>query len=299
MPRTLPVHQTTEQRQADFVRWHRKQLAAGDSDPHYPVITGVGEALGSREHTAWLLLRHTGFYHMGSTLRSYAESPGPHLPDTHLAYPTGTERRNHRVPTRFRKHWTSLLHHIDNHGGPIQWLTPPHTGTRGWQEMMNRALAVWGNGRYFAYKVAEMSACCLGTPINAPDACHDGSSGPRKGLQDIYGPQPKDNTPETIRHLDALTEQLRAAAGQPDVARIETSLCNFHSAHKGRYYIGQEIDEQLEQLTAVPSPLTEVALNVRRNTFPHEYLGELHGRHTIDRARGRIYRDTGHMIERH
>lgn len=295
-----PPHlQAVEERRADFKRWHWHQINAGDSDPHYPVIRDVGHALGSRDNAAWLLLRMTAFYHMGSALRSYSESPGHNLPNTHLTYRTGTERRSHRSIPRFRAHWDSLLHHVEEYGGPANWLTPTTTGHDGWQEMMNRAMAVQGNGRYFAYKTTEMSAFCLGTPINAPDAGHEGSSGPRKGLQDIYGPQPADNTPATITHLDNLTEDLRAHTGQPDVARVETSLCNFHSAIKGRFYIGKEIDESLEQINHSPSDLTPAALAARANNFPHAYLGELHGRPGIERGeRNRIYRDTGEMILR-
>lgn len=294
-----PAQQTTDQMRDTFAHWHNLQVSVGDSDPHYPVIRDIGQGLGNPEEAAWLMLRMTSFYHLGSALRSYAESPGHVLPDSHLRYKTGTERRNHRVVSRFRANWDSQLEHIERAGGVLEWLTPKQTGKAGWNELMQRVTAPVGNGRYFGYKITEMAMFCLGVNIAAPDAGHAGSSGPRKGLQDIYGPQPKDNTPATISHLNALTEDLRQHANQPDVARIETSLCNFHSGVKGRYYIGKEIDESYEQLVTYESDLTPAALISRANAFHPDYLTEGNGRQGVERGdRNKVFQRTGKIVLR-
>lgn len=280
----------------DYTRWHALQTATGDIDPAYPILRAVGSHF-DRELTAWLLLHHVGHYHIGSALKSFSISPGGEFDDALYRLPTGTERRGNRDPRAFHKHWTSLRAEVGKHGGAAAFLTPTAGGHAGWRELTERIERVHGNGRWASYKLCELSQKVLGVPIAAPDAGHAFSTGPRKGLA-LLAPIPSGNTPSAIAELDDLTNTLAARLGERDIAQVETSLCDFHSLAKGRYYLGKDIDEQLHHLLAVPSGLTPVAMEARRLSFPPEYLAELTGRDGVDKARCREYATTGRILER-
>lgn len=286
--------------QADYARWHWLQIATGDIDPAYPVLKQIGGAVGA-EQTAWLILHHTSYYHLGSGLASFCiAGPGQPLSEDLLRLPTGTERRGNRSIPNFAKHWQSVRETInrDAGGSALAWLTPSASGTAGWDELRTRIEGVHGNGRWASYKIAELSQKVLDTPIRAPDAGHADSTGPRKGLG-LLLEIPSGNSDSVIQFLDGATESLRQTLGEPDVAQVETSLCDFHSLTKGRYYLGKDIDEQLHHLTQVPSALTSLALAARRVSFPHAYLPELTGRPAgVDKDRQRHYAQTGEILER-
>lgn len=281
----------------DYMKWHRLQVETGDIDPAYPILRDVGRALGGPDEAAWLVLRHVTYYHLGSALRSHIESPGPNLPSRLFKLPTGTERRAHRDVRQFSKHWNDLVVHVAKAGGPKAWLTPKRTGVEGWAELTDRIMAVHGNGRWAAYKLCELSQKTLGTKIHAPDAGHAYSTGPRKGLA-LLTRIPSGNTDADIAKLDSITESLRKRLDEPDVAQVETSLCDFHSAVKGRYYIGKDIDEQLHQVHQVPSDLVPLVYQARLKAFPHTYLGELRGWTGVDSNRCRVYRDRREIVTR-
>lgn len=278
----------------DYARWHHLMIRTRDIDPHYDVLRHFVEQMGPEE-AGWLVLRHVAYYHLGSAMYSFSESPGPVLPDSHLKLPTSQSRRNHRTPAQLRKHWDELVASVDNLGGPVGWLTPPSKGVDGWREMIDRSTSIHGNGRYFAYKVAEISQKVMGAPITAPDAGHAHSSGPRKGLQYLVN-IPKGNRTEDIARLDKITESVGRKIGEPDIAQVETSLCAWQAAVEGRCYIGMYIDEQLEELHHVTSDLTPVAYQARAAAIPKSFLGEASGWEGVRRDRMNAYKKTGRIV---
>lgn len=265
-----------------------------DIDPHYDVLRHFVDSMGGDE-AGWLVLRHVAYYHLGSAMLSFSESPGPELPDRHLKLPTSQSRRNHRTPEQLRRHWDELVRSVDKHGGPVGWLTPSAKGEDGWREMIDRATSIHGNGRYFAYKVAEISQKVMGAPTVAPDAGHAHSTGPRKGLKYLVN-IPKGNSTEDILKLDKITERVSRRIMEPDIAQVETSLCAWQAAVEGRCYIGMYIDEQLEELVHVPSDLTPVAYEARAKAIPKSFLGEFGGWEKVRRDRLGAYKKTGKIV---
>ena len=61
------------------------------------------------------------------------------------------------------------------------------------------------------------------------------------------------------------------------IETAETSLCDFNSLRKGKYYSGIDIDHMQEDLLKTPSLYTDLAFEGRRRMIPNEYLGELNG----------------------
>jgi hypothetical protein len=280
-----------------YRRWHWLQRRTQDIDPVYPVMRSLTTDW-TPDQRAWLVLLHVGYYHLGSALfahHAYPEPRGTFATKIDLArLPCATERRGHRSPLKLVSHWWSLLTAIETYGGPYALLCAPS-----WAELTERLVSIKGNGRWAAYKAAEMAQKVLDVPIEPPDAAHADSSGPRHGLAIVVGPQPVDNSVDTIRQLDKVTTRLAEEIGETDLGYVETSLCDFGSLAAGRYYLGHDIDQMLAQLYQVPSRLTAPALFARRATLPQAYLGELHGWVGVSPDRKKMFAKSGYIAERY
>jgi hypothetical protein len=278
-----------------YYRWHWLQKATKDIDPVYPVMREYLVECGTSDsQMAWLVFLHVAYYHLGSALLVFGDNPNPHMPKPdRLKLPTATERRGHRDPDKLAGHFQALFDMFDVFGGPYAALCAPS-----WTEQIDRLLSVYGNGRWAAYKTAEMAQKVLGRPIQPTDAQHADSTGPRKGLADVFGPQPAGNSTAVIADLDRRTTSLAANLGETDLGYVETSLCDFHSLLAGHYYLGHDIDAMQAQLYAVPSEETLPIFTARRETLPHEYLGEFHGWIGPDADRKRAFLRTGEILER-
>jgi hypothetical protein len=77
-------------------------------------------------------------------------------------------------------------------------------------------------------------------------------------------------------------------------------LCDFNSTRKGHYYVGHDIDQMLAQIKAAGlSPDDErLLLDIRREVFPADYLGELNGWDGVDKDRRKVYQRTGVIVWR-
>lgn len=285
----------------DYKRWHHLQVETGDIDPVYPVYRWLGERwkLG-KDQLAWLCICHVIYYHSGSALTLFRQLPSPkHMPATAdalgeegwLTLPTATERRAHRDVRQLAKHILDVREQLGDE--PYAWL-----GANGWdwEPLNKRIMELHGNGRWAAYKLAEMLQKVAGAPTEATDAGHRYSTGPRKGLQDLYGDLvPEGQGAADIAVLDAITAGLQNQVGEKDVALIETSLCDFHSLTKGSYYLGHDIDGMQEQLNHPKvNPGTKV-WEGRAAVFDHELLGEQNGWSGVRRDLKTRYRRTGQL----
>jgi len=70
--------------------------------------------------------------------------------------------------------------------------------------------------------------------------------------------------------------------------QLETSLCDFNSLVKGRYYIGHEMDLMMEGLEP-----QSIFWEARAKALAHNYLGEFKGWHGVRPELKTIYRDKG------
>lgn len=278
-----------------YMRWHLLQRATKDIDPVYPVLHEymLQDQVGD-DSMAWLIFLHVAFYHLGSAMAVFERCPVPtYVKPELLGLPTATERRGHRDLVKFERHMSSLLDAFDRWGGPYAVLCAPS-----WAEQVDRLTDIHGNGRWAAYKTAEMAQKVLGRPIAATDAQHAESTGPRKGLADVFGPQPAGNRSSVIDELDQRTANLAREIGETDLGYVETSLCDFHSLLSGHYYLGMDIDQMQAQLYAVPSAAGMRLFVARREVLPREYLGEFNGWIEPDTDRKSAFKRTGEILER-
>lgn len=281
----------------DYQRFHGLALKTRDVDPVYPVLKDLADTGGlSEEDRIRLVMLHVAYYHMGSALAAFEGRIS--------VLPCATERRGHRDPKKLQRHLDDLKSIGDGPGGFSAWFSYDLRGEprECWNRVTERLLGVYGNGRWAAFKTAEMLWKVCGFPIQAPDMGHAYSSGPRQGLKLLVPNLPEGNSRETVRRLDELSEELcvslRESGLAASVEEVETTLCDFHALVEGRYYVGHDIDQMLRQLLDVQSGLTKWALASRREVLPEAYLGEVHGWSGPDRERKSVYKRTGKIVER-
>ena len=284
---------------SDYAYFHEAQTRSRDMDPMYPILEWFAQDL-ERDRALWLSFLFVAYYHLGSALAVLELYPSPSVPEQqHLKLPISQPRRGHRDSLKLAQHLSSLCSKSEKHGGLGAWLdsvTGSADPIANWKSLNEELMTVFGNGRWAAYKTAEILMKCHGFNLEAPDMGHANSSGPRKGLGLFFPGLPQGNSPAEISHLDDLSLQvvsfLSDKTSQVSIETAETSLCDFNALVKGKYYVGIDIDEMQEQLLAVPSSLAGLAFKARYETLPHEYLGELNGWVGIDKGRKVIYRQT-------
>lgn len=293
---------------AQFAGW---QLESGDIDPAYPVLAALAVDLGlDRAGTVDLVFAYVAFYNLASALRVLDDAGSPWPPwgtfDKWLKLPTGTERRAHRSPARLLDHLVALDRLRESHGGLDRWVDAqmsPNGPWASWNALEAALRDIYGNGRWAAYKTGEILAY-FGWPVAPTDAGHDFSTGPRAGLvlvdpdADVPG-----NDPATVARLDVLTEALRREVedelGVPlPVEQLETVLCDYHALVAGRYYVGHDIDQQLQQLVLAPlsNEMRALAADARRASFDERWLGEVGGWAGVRPDLRRLYRDEGRLV---
>jgi hypothetical protein len=300
-----------EKLRADYLgSWHHAQVDTGDIDPVYPVFGYLADQSGmTADDRAWLVFLHVAFYHPGSSLAAFEVAPSPEAIPSRcftgsplLVFPTGTERRGHR-DVRKRVEHLLALQDLFAGIGPDAWVWSQFehdsSAEDRWETLTEGLLSIHGNGRWAAYKAAEMLQKVCGYPIAAPDAGHRYSSGPRKGLAHLFAGLPEGNDPTSIATLDLYTDLLMTELGETDVALVETSLCDFNSLVSGRYYLGHDIDSMLGDLRhpAVADRVPLLTWEARSAVFPEELLGEAGAERWtgVRKQLNSIYRSTGEI----
>lgn len=292
----------------DYVTFHRAAIRSRDVDPVYPVLKVLYRKLDD-EAALWMSVLFLTYYHMGSALRVWEETLGqPSMPKALGAVPTATERRGNRDVKQLERNLRGWLEATEAAGSLWDYLLDDLPGEPGeaWLEVRTRIEAVHGNGRWAAYKMAEILQKAHDVALLPLDMGHAFSSGPRQGMALLAAGLPEGNTPAAVRRLDAVSEQLLAGLHfrglEARVEEAETTLCDFHALVAGRYYVGHDIDAMYEQLAKVRSDLTEAAIDARLVALPHEYLGEAQpagqGWQGVDPARRFHYKRTGEILER-
>lgn len=313
-----PVDERRESGQLwdDFVAFSRAQLACQDVDPAYPVLRKLQEEM-SHEQALWHSILYVAYYNIASAQEAFAWVNWPGIvPDDISTLPTGIERRGLRGGAALNRHLASVAQLVEKYGGSLQgWLDPWLNGDRP-VTMKQRQAAYriirddklrepWGNGRWAAYKTAEILEKVNGLPLTATDMGNDDSSGPRRGLELLYGKLPG-NSAAVIAQLDEWGEQvqarLNAEPGIPipvTIDEIETLLCDFHALAAGHYYVGHDIDQMYAQLTnSKAQQYMGPVWKARQQVFPQAYLAEVTSHAVLDGGRKRAYRDLGMVLTR-
>jgi len=293
-----------------YERFHAMELASGDVDPVYRVLTQLSSTMTQRE-MGLLSFLHVAFYDLGSALRAWGMCGGaanPRAIDSLIGLPCGTERRGMRDKPELRKHLTALFEIDATYDGLHRWAERfPSYG-----ELFGALQSIYGNGRWAAYKSAELLSWSLRPYLfdairwMPTDMGHAHSSGPRQGLELLWAgpPLPTGHTAQAVRRLDAVSEELvlhlHMQGVRASLPTAETTLCDFNSLVRGRYYPGHDIHQMGDQLrrawrcaelTKLGLGLGAVQMGLRaaEAEFGDEVL------HSVNKDRKKLYKMTGQL----
>lgn len=292
----------------DFMEFSRLHLESNDIDPLYPVLEHVARDIEPAERIAFTLV-YVAFYNLPSAFFWWHR--GQHtVGEARLAAaraPTGTERRALRGGHNMLRHLAALDALAERHGSFEAWLKHRFTGdpAKDWKVLQQTLQEAWGNGRWASYKTAELLLRNHGFPVEPSDMGNEGSTGPRKGLELLYG---KQEGPGAVERLDAfgahLHDLMKGRGLALDLAQVETCVCDFYSATQGRYYIGHDIDGLQEQIEGHPLLADEEKarlMHARSEVLDPAYLGERQwwgGWHGVDKERNKEYARTKRILWR-
>lgn len=265
-----------------FVAFSKAQLHSGDIDPAYPVLKEVYRRRGySPDQALWHTLLYVTWYNLGSAERAFGQYPDPPKSlDEPLVLPTGTERRSFRGNDLARSHLNSLLDLSKPHGSLIAWLrkASEKTGEEGWDGVRSEFQRVKYAGPWSSYKLADLLAHVHDFPITASDLGIGGASetaGPIPGMVILTGYDWKKCATDISVQRELLAHSRSRGVPFSGLDQLETCLCDFNSLSKGRYYVGHDIDQQMEHLRSASA--AEDFWTARRKAFPARYLGEANG----------------------
>jgi hypothetical protein len=289
-----------------YAKFHAESVASNEIDDVYPVLKEFGNLLNLEpDEKVWLTFLYVAYYNMNSTLQVFEQHRLPSIPsDSQLKLSTGTERRGFRTPDKLRRHLESLVSLAENNGGLLNWISRyvESDPKQSWNNIVVALESIYGNGRWAAYKTAEMLWKVNGLQLQASDMGHAHSTGPRKGLALLYQNLPQGNSREDVAELDKLSlqllEHLKAYGVDAKIEEAETSLCDIHALAEGDYYMGMDIDSMLENLLKCPSPLAKIMFEARKHVIPANYLGEISGWNGVDKARKKVFKQTGLFLVR-
>jgi len=269
----------------DYLEFHKIQSYSTDMDPAYPVLKNIVKELKlTKEQGVWLTFVYVAYYHIGSALKVFEQYPEPFLfKDSFYNLPCTTERRGHRKAGNLKRHIKHIVDKAEWEKGLHRWLSEDlclHPKMN-WELTQDKLLSIWGNGRWASYKTGEVLWKVNEYNLEATDMGHAHSSGPRKGLELLFPSVPTGNSALEVKKLNMLSEKLvrfmNDKGYKATIETAETSLCDFNSFYKGKYYTGIDIDHMQEDLLKVPSIYTDLAFESRKKYIPNEYLGELNG----------------------
>lgn len=287
----------------DALTFGRAMVVSRDLDPIYDMLRALYAEL-ELDHAArlWFTALYLAYYDLPSALTVFRACPEmAELPSWALTLPIAVERRNLRGGL-LPQNLLSYRQLCTQAGGQYAFLTrgwgadPEQNFLRFWET----AQRPWGNGRWAAFKWADLVKNVHGAPLAAPDMRLEECSGPKEGLQRLYR-----TATEYVPTLNRLGSGLRDRFARDglllDWEQLETVLCNFKSLAKGKYYVGHDIDELQERIDTAPrlSIGDRSALyTVRREALPIFYLGEWMGWHGIQEDRMRAYAGRGEILVR-
>lgn len=267
----------------DFCRFAQGQLDSGDIDPTYPVLRAVYAAERVPLHLAlWRTVLYVTCYHAGTAERLWRAVPEPGSLPTFdslgFRFTTGTERRAFRGAAGYelaRAHIDALLRRS---GGDLaRWVENAVApgGEEGWKRLRAEWSELPYGGPWSSYKLADLLAHVHGARITANDIGVGGGSetaGPVPGMVALTGEDWQRCVRDVGLQRALLDESLRAGVTFSGLDQMETALCDFNSLRKGRYYVGHDIDAQMEQFQS--GSVGATWWEARAVAFPQRYLGE-------------------------
>jgi len=279
-----------------FCRFGTLQVESWDIDPTYPVLKRIYEMEDVSENDRlWRTFLYVCFYNLGSSYRVWEKYPSPSLPDLEtLRQPTGIERRGFRQrPDLVHKHITAALK--ASGGDFVGWVHGYGAGEAGWNNARDAMRALPWGGNWSAYKWADLLSVTHELPLEAPDFGVGGggaTAGPIPGMVILTGHDWKRCASDFDLQRNLYERCVKAGVPFRGLDQVETSLCDFNSLCKGRFYVGHDIDSQMEHFKSgsVPDLFWEA-----RDVIPDNYRGEKNDWFGVDKSLKKVFVDTSKL----
>lgn len=158
----------------------------------------------------------------------------------------------------------------------IEKIILSYSPTEAWVELRRIFETLPQGGPYHSFKFCDLLKYTMGYEITSPDIGVGGagkSAGPLPGLQRLTGKSWKQCATDIVLQKFVYRKAKAAGVPLPGMEEFETCLCDFDKYLKGRYYVGANLDGQMDHI----KDLDIVYWEGRRRIFPSIYLGELHG----------------------
>lgn len=244
-----------------------------DLDPTYPVLKLVFKKRGFDQSTSLLyLLIYLGFYDLGETERYFQESKRFAVPLDTKSFNKATERRGFRGNSKANNLF--LRYEFFQKFCEELW-SCSFEPTEGWKRTRGLIESFENCGSWASFKMADLLKNVLDFPITSPDFGTGGGSataGPIPGLVRLTGLSWKECS-SNIELQQNLFSKACERVPFKGMEEMETALCDYNSFRKGGYYVGHDIDKQMEMFKNLPAVYWET----RREVFGEEFLGELNG----------------------
>lgn len=261
----------------DFYKMAKYQIEVGDNHPIYAVLRNsmLKESLKTK---MWRCLIYVTFDHIGSAEQIWSEYPNPAIIKDPEVMDTGIARRNFRGNTK----WATMINEVVQNLDMFANLA----GVDGWVTARQAFEDINNNGPWASYKFADMLKNVAGLPLECNSigenhcVLHSAELVANKPAKEIMS----DLNFQKKMYQGALKHGIKFQG----IDQFETALCDYISFIEGRYYVGMEIDSQMEQL----SPDSKL-WPARKLSFDAKFLGELNGYHGIRKELKGLYLHRG------
>lgn len=256
----------------DFADFARAEHLSGDVDPSARVLRRLYAAEKVDAETAlWRSLLYLTWYHLGSAERVWTAHPSP-AELSHVAFgslPVGVERRSFKGVGGNVLARTFVRSVLRRAGGSLApWVASFGSGEAGWRSARAELEGVAGAGPWASWKWAELLRAVHGVEIAAPDVNVDGKNAAVKVALAAVLDHPVDEDLNGFAG-GVLTRLWGRDVQLAGLDELRAVLVRFGALLKGAYYVGHDVDLQLEQLEGASRPLWAA-----RDVFPAPYRGE-------------------------
>lgn len=269
----------------NFFEFTKLQIEVGDSHPAYALLRELFKIEKLPQIIKiWRCLIFVAFDHLGSAEKMWTEYPEPKIIKNPQFMTTGIARRGFRGNT----YWADMINSVSNNG-ELKSIIESHANKgeiEGWISLRNWFEQFKHNGSWSSYKFADLMTHVCGYKLKADSIGENHCVLQAASL--LTGKEQK----ECMSDIELQGQLLNYAKNHHSkingLEELETALCDFISFLQGRYYIGMEIDSQMEQI-----PDKKIWWEARKLAFNKKFLGENNNYVGIRKGHQPIYKLSG------
>jgi len=278
-------------------------LESKDIDPVYPVLKKVNEIDKlSLNKALWRTIWYITWYHLGSAEKCFKLWPKPLRSIQFGKHDTGSERRGFRGEIGAQKAFV-FVNAMINLAPLDEWINifiSNKNSTENpkfyWKKMFDEFQKIPYCGTWAAFKWCDLLKNVHGYSITSPDIGYGGggpNAGPIPGMMKLT----KENWIDCAVNKNLQEEIYNELTVNYNISlngleEMETLFCDFNSMINGHYYVGHDLDKQMEDIASLQTEYWDA----RKLSFPEKYLGESNGWFGVRKKLNSYYLQTGKIF---